>query len=66
MDGSFGLLIVLLIIGAAIAMAPILFAAWAFSDAFQSKYCLKLLKQITFELQRLNDYNEGQKKDVTA
>lgn len=62
MGGIFGL-IVLLIIGAAIAMAPILFAAWAFSNAFQVKKYLKLLYQITYELQRLNDYNEGKPKE---
>ena len=54
--------IIILIVAGIIAMAPIVFAAWAFSNAFLAKYCIKLLKQITIELQRLNDFNEGKKQ----
>jgi uncharacterized membrane protein len=54
--------IIVLIFAALIAMAPILFAAWAFGNSFQVGNYIKLLKQITFELQRLNDYNEGRGK----
>lgn len=60
--GTFGS-VVILIFAALIAMAPILFAAWAFSNAFQVKKYVKLLYQITYELQRLNDYNEGKPKE---
>jgi len=39
-----------------------LFAALIFYKVFRFKYLIKLLKQMTFELKRLNDYNEGKEK----
>lgn len=53
-------MIIYLMIAAGLAMLPILFAAWAFSKSYRVKEYITLLKQIKNELQRLNDYNEGQ------
>ncbi|MFB0556089.1 MAG: hypothetical protein ACETWQ_22530 [Phycisphaerae bacterium] len=53
--GSF----IYLCVAIAIGLLPILFAAWAFSRAFQVKSYLLLLKEIKKQLERLNDYNEA-------
>lgn len=51
-----------LILAAGMACLPILFAAWAFSRAFQVSSYMRLLADITKELKRLNEFNEKENK----